>query len=244
MLTKRTARFFRDRAARLGVSLFDATCGCGCAPPTQGASATRTPVLDSRPRRFRSVVSSPIGGDNMKRIALASLAVALCATPALAQERDANSSLFLEGGGPGLLYSVNYELLFDDDFGIRAGFSYQTLSAGGSSSGGSGTVSLITVPILVNDLVSFGSSALEMGGGATIIKAAGAASGNGLAVSESGTTVLGTAIFGYRRQPPEGGFQFRIGIEALVGKGLALSNPDPNKLGVLPWVYLSIGYSL
>jgi len=180
----------------------------------------------------------------MKRIALASVAVALCATPALAQEREANSSLFLEGGGPGLLYSVNYELLFDDDFGIRAGFSYQTLSASGSSSSGSGTVSLITVPILVNDLVSFGSSALELGGGATIIKAAGAASGNGLAVSESGTTVLGTAIFGYRRQPPEGGFQFRIGIEALVGKGLALSNPDPNKLGVLPWVYLSIGYSL
>src|SRR5437899_3244878 len=129
MLTKRTARFFRDRAARLGVSLFDATCGCGCAPPTQGASATRTPVLDSRPRRFRSVVSSPTGGDSMKRIAVAAVAVALCATAA-------------------------------------------------------------------------------------------------------------------RRQAPDGGFQFRIGIEALVGKGLALSNPDPNKLGVLPWVYLSIGYSL
>src|SRR5437879_11898472 len=95
------------------------------------------------------------------KIALAAVAAALCATPALAQERDANSSLFLEGGGPGLLYSVNYELLFDDDFGIRAGFSYQTLSASSSSSGGSGTVSLITVPILANDLVSFGSSALD-----------------------------------------------------------------------------------
>jgi len=49
---------------------------------------------------------------------------------------------------------------------------------------------------------------------------------------------------GYRRQPADGGFQFRIGIEALVGKGLALSNPDPNKLGVLPWMYLSIGFSI
>src|SRR2546426_746214 len=244
MLTKRTARFFRDRAARLGVSLFDATCGCGCAPPTQGASATRTPVLDSRPRRFRSVVSSPTGGDSMKRIAVASVAVALCATPALAQERDANSSLFLEGGGPGLLYSVNYELLFGDDFGIRAGFSYQSLSASGSSGSGSAPVSIITIPILANELVSFGSSALELGGGATIIQAAGAASGNGLAVSASGTTVLGTAILGYRRQPVDGGFQFRIGIEALAGKGLALRNPDPNKLGVLPWLYVSIGYSM
>jgi hypothetical protein len=53
-------------------------------------------------------------------------------------------------------------------------------------------------------------------------------------VSSPGTTVLGTAILVYRRQPADGGFQFRIGIEALVGKGLALSNPDPNKLGILP----------
>jgi hypothetical protein len=181
----------------------------------------------------------------MKRIALAAVVgAALCATSALAQEREASSSLFLEGGGPGLLYSVNYELLFDDDFGIRAGFSYQSLSASGSSGSGSAPVSLITVPILATELVSLGSSALELGGGATIIQAAGAASGNGLAVSASGTTVLGTAILGYRRQPVDGGFQFRIGIEALAGKGLALKNPDPNKLGVMPWVYLSIGYSL
>ena len=179
----------------------------------------------------------------MKRIALAAMAVAaLCATPALAQQRDATSSLFVEGGGPGLLYSINYELLFDDDYGIRAGFSYLPLSATGGAGGAS--VTLFTVPILANYLVSFGSSALELGGGATIIKANGAASGNGMAVSASGTVVLGTAIMGYRRQPADGGFQFRIGIEALVGKGLALSKPDPNKLGVLPWAYLSIGFSI
>jgi len=128
----------------------------------------------------------------MKPIALAAVAAALCATPALAQQRDANSSLFVEGGGPGLLYSVNYELLFDDDFGIRAGFSYQPLSATGSSGGGgSASVGLFTVPLLANYLVSFGSSALELGGGATIIKADGAASGNGLAVSASGRPSLG-----------------------------------------------------
>src|SRR2546426_5203220 len=128
MLTKRTARFFRDRAARLGASLFDATCGCRCAPTTQGASATRTPVLDSRPRRFRSVVSSPTGGDSMKRIAVASVAVALFATPALAPEGDANSSLFLSGGGPRLPSLVKYELLLHDHLGTRAGVSYHTLS--------------------------------------------------------------------------------------------------------------------
>jgi len=180
----------------------------------------------------------------MKPIALAAVAAALCATPALARGRDASSSFFVEGGGPGLLYSVNYEFL-DGDFGLRAGFSYQPLSATGSSGGsGRAPVSLFTVPILANYLVSSGSSALELGGGATIIRADGAASGNGLAVSASGTTVLGTAILGYRLQPADGGFQFRIGIEALVGKGLALTNPDPTKLGVMPWMYLSIGYSI
>ena len=55
---------------------------------------------------------------------------------------------------------------------------------------------------------------------------------------------LGTAIIGYRRQPLNGGFQFRIGVEALFGKGLALSNPDPNAFGVLPWMYMSLGFSL
>jgi hypothetical protein len=49
---------------------------------------------------------------------------------------------------------------------------------------------------------------------------------------------------GYRRQPFDGGLQLRIGIEALVGKGLALSNPDPNKVGILPWMYVSIGFSI
>ena len=180
----------------------------------------------------------------MKRIALAAVVgAALCATPALAQEREASSSLFLEGGGPGLLYSINYELLFDDDYGIRAGFGYQSLSPNGGSGGGA-PVSLFTVPILASYLVSFGSSAVELGGGATIIKSDGAANGNGLAMSDAGIVVLYTAILGYRRQPADGGLQFRIGIEALVGKGLALTNPDPNKLGVLPWGYLSIGFSI
>ena len=60
------------------------------------------------------------------------------------------------------------------------------------------------------------------------------------------TSVLGTAIVGYRRQPPGGGFQFRIGVEALVGKGLSLSesNRDPDRIGVLPWMYLSLGFSI
>ena len=101
----------------------------------------------------------------MKRIALAILAAAMCATPALAQRRDASNSLFIEGGGPGLLYSLNYELLFDDDFGIRVGFSYQSLRpAPPSIGGGNASPRLITVPILATYLASFGSSSAKRPG--------------------------------------------------------------------------------
>ena len=158
-------------------------------------------------------------------------------------DRSATDSFFIEGGGPGLLYSVNYEHIFENDFGFRGGFSYTSLSATAGSS--SASASFIAVPIVLSYLgASSGNHALELGGGATLINASGAASGTGVAVSGSGMTVLGTAQLGYRRQPVEGGFMFRIGVEALFGKGLAFKNPDPNAFGVLPWAYLSLGFTL
>ena len=187
---------------------------------------------------------------NSIRTAAAVLVLAAAATPALAgDERSATNSIFLEGGGPGLAYSLNYERIFENDFGLRVGFSY--LSVSGTASAGTstanGTISMWTVPVLVNYLgVNWGNHSLELGGGATVVGLDGAGSMGAFAASGSGTLVLGTAIFGYRRQPPGGGFQFRIGLEALVGKGLALSdsNRDPDKVGVLPWMYMSLGFSL
>ncbi|MCA1826959.1 MAG: hypothetical protein ABR567_14770 [Myxococcales bacterium] len=198
----------------------------------------------------------------MKMIRVLSIAVAgaLCATPALADPmsngpargsvpagRDANNSFFVEGGGPGLLYSLNYERIVENDFGLRVGFSYTSFSASASSGGSTASASaaIITVPVIASYLgVSSGSNALEMGAGGTLVYASGSASGTGLASSGSGMMGLGTVILGYRRQPVDGGFQFRIGLEALVGKGLSLSNPDPNSFGVLPWMYMSLGFSL
>jgi hypothetical protein len=178
----------------------------------------------------------------MRLIAFA--AVAMWCAPALAQVRDANNSVFLEAGGPGLYYSLNYERIFDDDLGIRLGFSYRPLSAAVASGGSSASPGLITLPILANWLLSYGTSTVEIGGGATLVRADGAGSANGLAVSGPGTTVLWTGTLGYRRQPMDGGFQFRVGIEALVGKGLGVNNPDPNQWGILPWAYVSFGFSM
>jgi hypothetical protein len=200
----------------------------------------------------------------MKNFRGLSIALAMCALPAFADQtkasrsnparpapanwwgddyRTADNNFFIEGGGPGLLYSLNYERIFEQDFGLRLGFSYQAFSA--SASGGSASASFITIPVIASYLgVSSGNHVLELGAGGTAIYASGSASGTGISASGSGMTALGTALIGYRRQPADGGFQFRVGVEALVGKGLALSNADPNKIGVLPWMYLSIGFSL
>ena len=189
--------------------------------------------------------------------ALAALvAFAAFATPAMAQrigpagdrlsrtnDRDANNSFFAELGGPGLLYSVNYERIVENDFGLRVGFSYASFSA--SAGGASASASLLTVPVIASYLgLRSGNHALELGGGATVVYASGSGSSGPFAGSGSGMMALGTALIGYRRQPVDGGFMFRVGIEALAGKGLALSNPDPNSFGVLPWMYLSLGFSL
>ena len=184
---------------------------------------------------------------NSLRSALAVLVLAAAAaTPALASEdRSATNSIFLEGGGSGLAYSLNYERIFENDFGLRVGFSYLSISATAGSASANATV--WTVPVMANYVgLSSGNHALELGGGATVIGFSGAASGFGVSASASGPAVLGTAILGYRRQPPNGGFQFRIGVEALVGKGLSLSdsNRDPDRVGVLPWMYLSLGFSI
>jgi hypothetical protein len=190
------------------------------------------------------------------RALAALLTVAAFAAPAMADrlssprdritgsdDRDANNSFFLEGGGPGLLYSINYERVVENDFGLRIGFSYTSLSA--SAGGASASASIMAIPVIASYLgLREGNNILELGGGATAVYVSGSGGSGTAFAAGSGMTALGTALIGYRRQPVNGGFQFRIGLEALVGKGLALSNPDPNSFGVLPWMYMSLGFSL
>jgi hypothetical protein len=153
------------------------------------------------------------------------------------------NSVFAEGLGAGLLYSFNYERMVIDDLGVRAGFSY--LSMGASAGGQSASASFLMVPVTANYIgVRAGKHALELGGGATLISASGAASGFGTNTSSSGLTAVGTMLVGYRIHPIEGaGFQFRVGMMGLMGKGMGLSVTDPSAFGVLPWPYLSLGAS-
>jgi len=162
-------------------------------------------------------------------------------------DRPAPNSIFAEGLGAGLAYSFNYERLVLDELGVRAGFGYWGSSASATVNGQttSAGASFLTIPVTVSYLgVRSGKHSLELGGGATVIRTSGSGSGFGVSASESAMSALGTAMVGYRLHPTgHAGFQFRVGAMALVGKGLGLSAANPEAVGVLPWLYLSLGAS-
>ncbi len=170
--------------------------------------------------------------------------VGVAAPVADASHRTAMNSINVEGLGPGLLYSINYERLVINDLAVRLGFSYT--SWGASTSDASASLSWITIPITASFIgIASGSNALELGGGATLIWASGSGCGLTSCGSGSGVGVWGSVFAGWRVQPPNGGFQFRLGLSVLIGPGLGFST-DASKaddIGFLPWPYISLGYS-
>lgn len=162
--------------------------------------------------------------------------------------RSAKNSIWAEGLGSGLLYSVNYERMVLDDLGVRVGLAYYSFGASVTSGSDHAEASakFFIFPITASYLgISSDSKkhCLELGGGATIIYATAAASGTGMSVEGSGMGGYGQALVGYRIQPPDGGFQFRVGLMALFGPGLGFSDSDPTAWGTIPWGYISFGGS-
>jgi hypothetical protein len=151
----------------------------------------------------------------------------------------APNSIYAEGLGAALVYSINYERLIIDDLAARVGFSYFPLSAAGIST------TSIFVPITLSYIgIHSGKHALELGGGVTVLYVSGSAGGLGFNASGSGAAPLGLVMAGYRLHPlNDGGFQFRAGAMALIGEGVGLSGPNPTSIGVIPWPYLSLGWS-
>jgi hypothetical protein len=170
--------------------------------------------------------------------------------PLVAEEpgnHPAPNSIYLEGLGAGLLYSINYERMVIDDVGVRIGFSYTSFGASATSANGqasSASASVITIPVTASYIGIRGrKSSLELGGGATILYASGSASAVGASSSGAGMAPLGLVMVGYRLHPvDQAGFQLRVGLMALIGEGLGFSS-DATKIGVLPWGYLSLGAS-
>jgi hypothetical protein len=197
------------------------------APPAKGATAA--------PMSIQPTAQRPVDA-----------AVPQAAAPRT-EPKLAPNSIYAEGLGAGLAYSLNYERMVADEVAVRAGFSYlsfgATATSGGQTVGASAT--FMTFPITASYVgVRSGKHALELGGGTTLMSASGSASGIGASSSGSGFGALGNALVGYRIHPVEGaGFNFRVGAMALMGKGVGLSVTDPSAFGVLPWFYLSLGAS-
>jgi hypothetical protein len=160
------------------------------------------------------------------------------------EERSANNALYLEGLGPGLFYSVNYDRSFGD-FAGRVGFGYVSLSATSTDDTGSGMVQqttasagLFTIPITVSYLgIGSKKNMLELGLGATILHVGAGVSTidaktDSSSSNASATVVLPVAIVGYRYQPPHGGFVFRGGLSPIFAG---------SSIPVLPWPYVALG---
>jgi hypothetical protein len=183
--------------------------------------------------------------------AVAPVPAAPAAPEAKSEDADSDklapNSIFAEGLGAAIAYSINYERMVIDQLGVRVGFSYLSIgssaSAGGTSSSASATY--IFVPVTASYVgIRSGRSALELGAGVTMLYVSGSANAAGVATSGAGVVPYGVAMIGYRNQPVgHAGFMFRIGANALVAPGLGLQNPNPGSLGVIPWPYISLGAS-
>jgi hypothetical protein len=163
------------------------------------------------------------------------------------QDKLAQNSVFAEGLGAAILYSVNYERMVIDQLGVRVGLSYFAVGAMANAGGNTSTASAsyLFIPVTASYVgIRSGKSALELGGGVTLLYVSGAASAAGVATSAAGIVPYGVVLAGYRLQPVDhAGFMFRVGANALVAPGLGLQNPNPKTVGVIPWPYISFGAS-
>ncbi|OIQ63806.1 hypothetical protein GALL_546520 [mine drainage metagenome] len=135
-------------------------------------------------------------------------------------------NVYIELGGPGLLFSANYDTRFSqrrDGLGGRIGLGF--IETGGAS--------VVTVPLELNYLLGKKDKYFEIGLGATY---ASFNSGSSFLSFDStpvtSNTVLGTMTFGYRYQPVDGGFNFRASF-----------NPIFDSSNFVPYFGLSFGYT-
>jgi len=170
----------------------------------------------------------------MKNIILIILGVVCFGFQGFSQETSferRGHSTFLELGGTGFTYSLNYESRFGNShrgLGARIGLGF------------SGTeLSDISVPITVNYLLGKpeGKHFLELGVGYTYLDLRDLDSFevNDEPVFFEGTS-FGHFVIGYTRHPPLGGFLFKFGITPLVGD-------FSDGRVALGWLGLAFGYA-
>jgi len=135
------------------------------------------------------------------------------------------NQIYLEIGGFGLTYSINYERLVSENFALRGGIGVTPglLFIDGT---------LFTIPVSGSYLIGGDFSKLELGLGATYITSTDIELFDLPAGSFSAVAIDG--IIGYRVGNPQGGFVFRIAFNPMYS-----SEFNPN---FIPYGLISFGY--
>jgi hypothetical protein len=131
-------------------------------------------------------------------------------------------SIYGEFLGSGGIYSINYDRLFTPNIGARIGFSYLSFERDIIIP----ETTMYFFPISFNYYAGDGNSKLELGAGMTVVTG----TVDWFGMKEYGSVVVGNFNIGYRYEPIDGGFFFRIGF-----------TPFVTAEGIQPWGGLGIG---
>jgi hypothetical protein len=174
----------------------------------------------------------------MRSIVLIAAALLCAGAPLHAQtEARAQNAVYLELGGNGGLYSVNFDRRVADALAVRVGIATWTVED--LFLGDEAQVSIVSVPVTVSWVPAASNRGVEVGGGVLL------GSRSREEAFEGGETSAGfvslTGILGYRYQPASGGFMFRVAFTPFFGLGDE-DEAYPDK-GFFPSAGLSVGYT-
>ncbi len=180
----------------------------------------------TRPRPFYAVFKKSLGVIFLGAFML---------LPTKSRAQEAANTIHFELLGNGILYSLNYDRLFTHNLSGRVGYMYLSVDATSTDpTDPKVSVSMSLIPVTGSYLAGPGNHRLELGGGPVLALVSAEIEDGVQGVSASGLASI-VGIIGYRYQPMEGGFNFRVAFTP----HFIINGPDP----VLPWGGLSLGYT-
>ena len=142
------------------------------------------------------------------------------------------NTVFLEGGGNGILWSINYDRMIAEKISVRVGYGAITDETTDEIGLITETITVSPVPIIANYMLGSGNHKLEIGAGILYIMVDGNIDFGGIDLSASGSITATTGVLGYRYQRDTGGFFFRLALAPIMIEGESFVMPG-----------LSLGYS-
>ncbi len=176
----------------------------------------------------------------MKKTLISLLLVAVAGT--LSAQNPTGKQVYVEGGGPGVAFSANFDSRFQKGatlgWGYRLGVGFELYDKEHRGSDGYydwTTRSYPTIPIGLNYVFGKPTSdhAFEVGAGVTLLTHKRVLYTYGGDDDARPGNMIGHFTFMYRRQPVHGGFTWRIGFMPVIG-----TSGD-----IVPSAAIGLGYS-